>query len=87
VSRVEVYQEADGRWRWQYQDDKLGLKSNRTYGNEGAARRAARTAYPDHFRRRSVAGYTDRGFIHKIASILAIVLTIVVWRRRRGAAA
>lgn len=85
MSRVEVFQEADGRWRWEYRDDKLGLKSNRTYGDEWTARRAARTAYPDHFRQRS-ASHTDAGFIRKIAGMLAIVLTIVVWKRRRAVA-
>jgi hypothetical protein len=81
MSRVEVFQESDGRWRWEYRDEKLGLKSNRTYGDEGAARHAARMAYPDHFRQRT-SPHPSSGFIHKIAAMLAIVITIVAWRRR-----
>jgi hypothetical protein len=82
MSSVEVFQESDGRWRWEYRDDKLGLKSNRTYGDEASARRAARIAYPEHFRRSSTSGQPSGGFIHKIAVILAVVLTFAVWRRR-----
>jgi hypothetical protein len=82
MSRVEVFQESDGRWRWEYRDEKLGLKSNRTYLDEGAARHAAEIAYPDHFRRSSSSGQASGGFIHKIAAVLAVVLATVVWRRR-----
>jgi hypothetical protein len=82
MSRVEVYQESDGRWRWEYRDEKLGLKSNRTYVDEGAARHAAKMAYPDHFRRSAHPARSSGGFIHKIAAVLAVVLTIVAWRRR-----
>ncbi|MEA2508708.1 MAG: hypothetical protein QOG21_790 [Actinomycetota bacterium] len=81
MSRVEVFQESDGRWRWEYRDEKLGLKSNRTYGDEGAARHAARMAYPAHFRE-PTSPHASGGFIHKIAAVLGIVITILVWRRR-----
>jgi hypothetical protein len=84
MSRVEVFQESDGRWRWEYRDETLGLKSNRTYADEGAARHAAEMAYPDHFRRTSSSGQASGGVIHKIAGVLAIVLTIVAWGRRRA---
>jgi hypothetical protein len=82
MSRVEVFQESDGRWRWEYRDEKLGLKSNRTYLDEEAARHAAEIAYPDHFSRSSPSGEASGAFIHKIAAVLAVVLATVVWRRR-----
>ena len=77
---VHVFQESDGRWRWEYRDDKVGLKSNRTYGDADSARRAAQIAYPDSFRERTSA--TTGGLVNKIAKVLTIVLIIVVWRRR-----
>jgi hypothetical protein len=80
---IQVFQESDGRWRWEYRDDKVGLKSNRTYGDAGSARRAAQIAYPDSFRDRRPA--STGGFVGKVAKVLTIVLVIVVWRRRTAA--
>lgn len=80
---VQVFQESDGRWRWEYRDENVGLKSNRTYGDAGSARRAAQVAYPDSFRDRTPA--TTGGCVGKLAKVLTIVLVIVVWRRRTSA--
>jgi hypothetical protein len=83
MSTVEVFQEPDGRWRWEYRDEHVDLKSNRTYGDRDAAMHAARIAYPDRFEdgsRRSGQG-SGGGLVQ----VLAIVLVIVVWRRRRAA--
>jgi hypothetical protein len=82
VSSVEVFQEADGRWRWSFADDKVELKSNRTYENRDSAIGAARTAYPDHFAVQTVRKpHGSGGLVSKIARVLAIVLLIVAWRR------
>jgi hypothetical protein len=81
---IQVFQEPDGRWRWEYREDKVGLKSNRTYGDAGSARRAAQIAYPDSFSHRTPV--TTGGLMGKIAKVLTIVLVIVVWRRRTAAA-
>lgn len=85
MSSVDVFEESDGRWRWEYRDDKVSLKSNRTYGARQSALTAARIAYPANFGSgpsgsSSIAG----GFIHKIAKLLTLVLVIVVWKRRRS---
>lgn len=83
MSTVEIFQEPDGRWRWEYRDEHVDLKSNRTYGDRDAAMHAARIAYPDRFGdgRRGSAQGSGGG----LAQLLAIVLVIVVWRRRRAA--
>jgi hypothetical protein len=84
MSNVHTFQETDGRWRWEYRDDKVELKSNRTYADERSALLAAQTAYPEHFGGSKVAGGDDaRGLIGKIAKLLTLVLVIAVWRRRR----
>jgi hypothetical protein len=83
MSTVEVFQEPDGRWRWEYRDEHVDLKSNRTYGDRAAAVHAARIAYPDQFADGSRRpGQGTGGFL---VQLLAIVLVIVVWRRRRAA--
>ena len=87
MSRIEVFPESDGRWRWEYRDAKVALKSNRTYGDADSARHAAETAYPDRGRDTSDRVTRDGGVVEKIATVLAIVLVIVVWRRRRSTAA
>ena len=85
MSDVHTFQETDGRWRWEYRDDKVDLKSNRTYADEPSALRAARTAYPEHFGGSRAAGSGDtRGFVGVIARLLTLVLVITVWRRRRS---
>jgi hypothetical protein len=83
VSSVDVYQEADGRWRWEYRDEKVALKSNRTYGDADSAIRAARTAYPEQFNHGSGSGQASRGLVGKVSFFLTIALAVVVWRRRR----
>jgi hypothetical protein len=85
VSNVDTFQETDGRWRWEYRDDKVDLKSNRTYPDRTAALLAARTAYPDDFGNLKGMGAADaHGFIGKIAKLLTLVLVLAVWRRRRS---
>jgi hypothetical protein len=83
MSTVEVFQEPDGRWRWGYREKHVDLKSNRTYGDRAAAMHAARIAYPDRLgagSRRSAQGSGGC-----LVQLLAIMLVIVVWRRRRAA--
>ncbi len=83
MSTVDVFQEPDGRWRWQYRDEHVDLKSNRTYGDRDAAMHAARIAYPDQFEDGSRRSAQGAGGL--LIQLLAIVLVIVVWRRRRAA--
>jgi hypothetical protein len=84
MNNVHTFQEADGRWRWEYRDDKVDLKSNRTYADERSALLAAQTAYPEHLGANAPGGDAARGFIGKIAKFLTLVLLITVWRRRRS---
>jgi hypothetical protein len=85
MNNVHTFQEADGRWRWEYRDDKVDLKSNRTYADERGALLAAQTAYPEHFGASRPGGRDNaHGFIGKIAKLLTLVLVISVWRRRRS---
>jgi hypothetical protein len=86
MNGIQVFQEVDGRWRWEYRDDTVALKSNRTYGDAGLALHAAQMAYPDSFEDRSRSLARSGGVVKKLANLLAIVLVIVVWRRRRSTA-
>jgi hypothetical protein len=84
MSTVEVFEEGDGRWRWEYRDEQVDLKSNRTYGDRDSAMQAARIAYPEHFgdgSRRPAQGSGG-----SIVQLLAMILVIVVWKRRHRAA-
>jgi hypothetical protein len=83
VSSVDVYQGPDGRWRWEYQDDEVDLKSNRTYGDADSAMRAARTAYPDQLRQSGARSDRSGGLLHKLSLLLTIALAVIVWRRRQ----
>jgi hypothetical protein len=84
MSTVEVFQEPDGRWRWEFRDDHVDLKSDRTYGDRDSAMHAARIAYPDHFSDDSTRSAQGAGGL--VVQLLALALVIVVWRRRRRAA-
>jgi hypothetical protein len=81
VSDIEVFQEADGRWRWEYRDDKIDLKSNRTYSSSDSALEAASIAYPDVFSPQPPPR-AQKGFLGAIAKVLTFALVVVVWRRR-----
>ena len=84
MSTVEVFEEGDGRWRWEYREEQVDLKSNRTYGDRDSAMQAARIAYPEHFGDGSQhQAHGAGGFV---VQVLAIILVIVVWKRRRRAA-
>jgi hypothetical protein len=83
MSTVEVFEEGDGRWRWEYRDEQVDLKSNRTYGDRNSAMQAARIAYPEHFEDGSRPAQGAGGFL---VQLLAIILVIVVWKRRQRAA-
>jgi hypothetical protein len=86
MNAIEVFQEADGRWRWEYRDGTVTLKSNRTYGDAGVALHAAQMAYPDSFEDGSRSLARSEGVVKKLANLLAVALVIVVWRRRRSTA-
>ena len=83
MSDIQVFQEADGRWRWEYRDDEVDLKSNRTYGSSDSALEAARIAYPDVFRP-PPRPQAQKGLLGVIAKVLTFVLVVVVWRRRQA---
>jgi hypothetical protein len=86
MSSVDVFQEGDGRWRWQYRDGEVELKSNRTYGDADSAMTAARMAYPEHFTDRTARSQrASGGFINNLSSLMAIVLVVTVWKRRQAA--
>ncbi|MEA2505612.1 MAG: hypothetical protein QOH48_230 [Actinomycetota bacterium] len=86
MSSIDVYQESDGRWRWEYRDGEVDLKSNRTYGDADSAVRAARTAYPDQFKDPTARSpRAARGLVHKLSLLMAVLLAVTVWRRRQGA--
>jgi hypothetical protein len=85
MSTVEVFEERDGRWRWEYRDEDVDLKSNRTYGDRDSAMQAARVAYPEHFGDGSRGPAQGAGGF--VVQLLAIILVIIVWKRRRRAAA
>jgi hypothetical protein len=86
MSSVDVFQEADGRWRWQYRDGDVDLKSNRTYGDTDSAMTAARIAYPEQFTDPAARSQrSSRGLIDKLSSLMAIVLVVTVWKRRQAA--
>ena len=84
MTSVDVFQEADGRWRWKYQDGSVDLKSNRTYSDADSAVRAARMAYPDQFRDPTTRSHRrSGGLLNKLSFLLAIALAVMVWRRRQ----
>lgn len=85
MSSVDVFQESDGRWRWEYRDGDVDLKSNRTYGDANSAVTAARIAYPEQFTDPTARSqHASRDLIHKLSSLIAIVLVVTVWRRRQA---
>jgi MYXO-CTERM domain-containing protein len=43
---VELFQSAEGRWRWRYRTGDVALESNESYDSVHEARHAARIAYP-----------------------------------------
>ncbi|MEV1290330.1 cytochrome bc complex cytochrome b subunit [Micromonospora sp. NPDC049679] len=91
---VEVWQQADGDWRWRYVDPRApDLTGNRAFPSRGAAVDAARTAYPgrtirsirahhDAAREASDAARTMGRRVGTVATWTAL-LAIGILRRRR----
>lgn len=83
-TRVDVWEERSGRWRWAWRAGERELLSNQTYPTEQEARAAARVAYPELVP--SAAKSSVRPRFPERAGFLSLVLAMLaVWRAYRSA--
>jgi uncharacterized protein YegP (UPF0339 family) len=82
---VDLFQEADGRWRWRYRTDEITLESNESYESLDEAQHAARVAYPDArvSSRESTAG-TESESSNAIGWLALLLIIVVLLRARKG---
>jgi hypothetical protein len=82
---VELFEGAEGRWRWRYRTDDLALESNETYESADEARQAARIAYPGVTISSREAEAPEDSERSNAIGWLALLLVIVVLLRSRKA--
>ena len=91
VRVIEVWQEPNRRWRWQYLEPSrdgwpLAFRSNREYDSREAALRSATTAYPGVLVLDPGPAAADRRVLTRgrllLLGLLALVV-LVLWPRRR----
>jgi uncharacterized protein YegP (UPF0339 family) len=82
---VELFQSADGRWRWRYRTDEVALESNESYESVDEAQHAARVAYPDSPISSQEGNAGTEPESSSAIGWLALLLIIVVLLRARKA--
>jgi hypothetical protein len=82
---VELFEAAEGRWRWRYRTDDLALESNESYESADEARHAARVAYPGVSISSREDAAPEESERSSAIGWLALLLVIVVLLRSRRA--
>jgi MYXO-CTERM domain-containing protein len=82
---VELFEDAEARWRWRYRTDELALESNESYESADEARQAARVAYPGVAISSRERNATEDSEPSGAIGWLALLLVIVVLLRSRRA--
>ena len=84
ASAIDLWQEADGRWRWAYKENGLEIMSNHPYATMDAAVEAASIAYPDvpiAALRRDLSS-DDVSTRPSLATLLLMIIAVWRWYRR-----
>jgi MYXO-CTERM domain-containing protein len=82
---VELFEDAEGRWRWRYRTDELALESNESYESADEARHAASVAYPGVSLSSRERNATEDSEPSGAIGWLTLLLVIVVLLRARRA--
>jgi hypothetical protein len=81
AATVRLWREAEGHWRWAFEDGDLAIASNHPYATRRAAVEAAGTSYPGV--PIEEAGSAASGEGGRVGLLACVLMTLAIWRHYR----